>query len=168
MFSHCLRYVMNGCIVMTYGPCQRCPESRASQSSSHAFARLRSTTRGGRAAGAGLFHLSPAGVSLPPASTTVEGAAAGQRTQTGVYGETAYQFDSTGAVVRICQEPVHRRCRQSCLAGSCHEGEGVSLSVCHSLCCGRFFWPVPALTELTFFLITGMPERSPGLRCTLV
>ncbi len=118
MSSHCLHHVIKGCIVMTYGPCQRRPKSRTSQSRSHSATRLRSTARCRRAVGARLFHLSPAGVSLPPTSATVEGAAGGQRTQAGVYGEIAAQFDSAGAVVRICQEPVHQRSGQPCLVGA--------------------------------------------------
>ena len=118
MSWRCLRHVIRGCIVMTYGPCQRCPEKRASQSRSHSFTRLRSTARRRRAVGARLFHLSPPGVSLPSTSGTAEGAAGGQRTQAGVYGETATQFDSASAVVRICQEPLHQRSGQPCLAGT--------------------------------------------------
>ncbi len=114
----CLCDVINGCIVMSYGPCQRRPKSRASQSRSYSATRFPSTARRRRAVGARLLHLSPAGVSLPPTSATIEGAAGGQRTQTGVYGEIAGQFDSAGAVVRICQEPVHQRRGQSCLAGN--------------------------------------------------
>jgi nitroreductase len=117
MPSPCLRDVITGCTVMTYGSCQRRPKSRASQSRSYSATRLRSTARRRRAVGARLFHLSPAGVTLPPTSATVEGAAGDQRTQAGVYGEITAQFDSAGAVVRICQEPVHQRGGQPCLAG---------------------------------------------------
>ena len=118
MCSPCLRYVITGCTVMTYGSCQRRPKSRASQSCSYLATRFRSTARRRRAVIARLFHLSPAGVSLPPTSATVEGAADSQRIQAGVYGEVITQFDSAGAVVRICQEPVHQRSGQPCLAGT--------------------------------------------------
>jgi hypothetical protein len=114
----CLRYVISGCIIMTDGPCQRRPKSRTSQSRSYPVTRIRATARRRRAVGARLFHLSPAGVSLPPKSATVKGAADSQRTQVGIHGETAGQFDSAGAVVRICQEPVYQRRGQSCLAGT--------------------------------------------------
>jgi len=103
---------------MTYGPCQRRPEIRASQSCSHSATRIRSTARCRRAVGARLFHLSPAGISLPPTGATVERAAGGQRTQAGVHRKTAAQFDSAGAVVRICQEPVHQRSGQPRLTGT--------------------------------------------------
>lgn len=118
MPSQVLPYVITGCIVMTYESCQRRPKSRASQSRSHAAARLRSTARCRRAVGTRLFHFFQAGLSLPPTSPTVEGAAGGQRTQTGVYCETATQFDSAGAVVRICQELIDQRSGQPCLAGT--------------------------------------------------
>src|SRR5258708_40374032 len=96
-----LRHVINSCIVMTYGPRERYPKSRASQSCSHFAARVRSTVRCRRAAGTRLFHFSPAGVSLSARSASVERTAGHQRTQVGVYGETAAQLDSAGAVVRI-------------------------------------------------------------------
>ena len=118
MFPLCLRYVIRSCIVMTYGPCQRRPKGRASQSRSYSATRFRSTARCRRAASPGLFHLSPTGISLPPASATFEGAAGGHRTQAGVYGQIAAQSDSAGAVIRICQEPVHQRSGQPCLAGT--------------------------------------------------
>src|SRR3954468_4874929 len=94
------------------------PKGRASQSCSHSAPRILSTARCRRAVGARLFHLSPTGISVPPTSTAIEGAVGGQRTQASVYSETAAQFDSTGAVVRICQERIDQRSGQPCLAGT--------------------------------------------------
>jgi len=118
MSPHYLRYVINSCIVMTYGPRQRYPKSRASQSCSHSTARVRPTARSRRAAGTRLFHFSPAGISLSARSASVGKAAGRHRAQAGVYGETAAQLDSAGAVVRICQEPVHQRSGEPCLGGT--------------------------------------------------
>jgi hypothetical protein len=113
-----LTHVTYGYTVMTYRPRQRRPKSGTSEPRSRFASAVRSAARRRRATGSRLFHLSPAGVSLPPTSTTVEGAAGGHRTQAGVYGETATQFGSAGAVVRICQEPVHQRSGQPCFAGT--------------------------------------------------
>ena len=118
MSSSYLQYVITGCIFMTHGTGQRCSKGRASQSRSESATRIRSTARGRRADGTRMFHLSPPGVSLPPTSGTAEGAAGRQRTEVGLYGETGTQFDSAGPVVRICQEPLHQRSGQPCLARS--------------------------------------------------
>jgi len=118
MSSHELRHVINSCVIMTYGPRERYAKSRASQSCSHFATRFRSTVRCRRAAGTRLFHFSPAGVSLSARSASVERTAGSQRTQAGVYGETAAQLDSAGAVVRICQGSVYQRSGQPCLAGA--------------------------------------------------
>lgn len=115
-FCH-LTYVIEGCMYMTYGPRQRCPESRASESRSGPAATGRPTPRGCRAAGARLFHLFPAGVSLPPASAAIESARGSQRAQAGVHGEAAAHADPARAVVRICQGVVHQRRRHPGVVG---------------------------------------------------
>lgn len=112
-----LTYVTQSCIYMTYGPRQRCPESRASESRSGPAATGRPTARGCRAVGARLFHLPPAGLSVPPASRAIESASGGQRAQAGVHGEASAHCDSACAVVRIRQRIIHQRSRQPGVAG---------------------------------------------------
>lgn len=109
--------VTYGCIVMTYGPRQRCPKSRTSESRSHAATAVRSAARRRRAIGSRLFYFSPASLSLPAAGPAVEGTSPGERIQAGVHGQAPTQFDSASAVERICQENLNQRSRESSAIG---------------------------------------------------
>jgi len=95
-----LTYVSYGCSLMTYEPRQRCSKSRASQSRSPVASAGRPSARGGANDGPRLFHLSPPGVSLPPASAAFETATAGRRHQDRLYGETITGVGRTGAFPR--------------------------------------------------------------------
>src|SRR5437660_11887839 len=108
----CLTYVTNRCINMTYRSRQRCPESQASEPRSGLVAAVRSTARRRGAIGARLCHLSTASLSIPPAGRALESTRPGERIQAGVHGEASTQFDSAGAVVRICQEDLDQRSRE--------------------------------------------------------
>jgi len=111
-----LTYVIYGCSVMTYGARQRRPKSRASEPRTRVIGAIRRSARCGRATSAGLFHFSSASVPLRAAGPALEGADSGERIQTGVDGKAPTQFDSAGAVVRICQKDVNQRSRDSSAA----------------------------------------------------
>ncbi len=113
MSSLHLTCVSTGCIYMTYGPRQRRPESRASQSSTRVAPAVRPTSRCGGAIGAGLFYLSPASLSVPPASAASQGTRPCERGQVGVHCQASTQFDSSRAVVRRGEGTVDQRGRQS-------------------------------------------------------
>ncbi len=108
-----LTYVIGGCTVMTYGPRQRRPKGRTSEPRTRAIGAIRRTPRGSRATSAGMLHLSSAGVPLRAAGPAFKATCYGERIQTGVHGKTSPQFDSSRAVVRICQEDVDQRSRES-------------------------------------------------------
>src|SRR6266566_8644789 len=110
--------VISGCIVMTYGPRQRCPKSRTSESRSRLAAAVRSTARRRRAFGARLLHFFPTGLSVFTASPALERTSSGERIQAGVHGKASTQFDSAGAVVRICQKNLDQRSRESSAVGA--------------------------------------------------
>ena len=114
----CLTYVTNRCINMTYRSRQRCPESQASEPRSGLVAAVRSTARRRGAIGARLCHLSTASLSIPPAGRALESASPSERIQAGVHGEAPTQFDSAGAVVRICQEDLDQRSREPGTVGA--------------------------------------------------
>jgi hypothetical protein len=111
-----LTYVMSGCTFMTYGPRQRRPKSRTSEPRTHALGAIRRAPRCGRATSAGMLHFCSAGVPLRAAGPAFKGACCGERIQTGVHGKAPTQFDSSRAVVRICQEDVDQRSRDSSAA----------------------------------------------------
>src|SRR5436305_13219649 len=100
---HRLTYVTAGCTFVTYGPRQRCPKDRTSESCSHAAAGIGADPRGCRAVGTRVFHLSPASLLISAAGRAVEAAGRGERIQTGVHRQASTQFDPAGAVVGICQ-----------------------------------------------------------------
>jgi hypothetical protein len=111
-----LRCVINSCILMTYGSRQRRRKSRASQSRARFAAAVQASARCSRALGARLLDLSPAGISVPAASAAVKKTSGRGRVEGGLHGEAAAQFDSTGAVVRICQKTLDQRSGQPCVA----------------------------------------------------
>ena len=111
-----LRYVIKGCILMTYESGQRGSKGRASLPRAEIAPAILGIAGCGRAFGRGLRHLSPAGLSLLTASTTAEGASGRDRIEVGVYVEANAQFDSAGAVVRICQTTLDQRGGQPRLA----------------------------------------------------
>jgi hypothetical protein len=113
MSSLRLTCVSTGCIYMTYGPRQRRPESRASQSSTRAASAVRSTSGCGGTIIAGLFYLSPASLSVPPASAASQRTRPCERGQVGVHCQASTQFDSSRAVVRLGEGIVDQRGRQS-------------------------------------------------------
>jgi hypothetical protein len=115
MRSH-LRYVINGCILMTYGSRQRRPKSRAPQPRARFAAQGQASARCRRAVDARLLYLSTTGISVPAASAAVERTSGRSRIEGGFHGEAAAQFDSTGAVVRICQKTLDQRSGQPCVA----------------------------------------------------
>ncbi len=109
-----LTNVTYGCSLVTYGPRQRCSKSRASQPRSPVASTARPSTRCGSEDGPRLFHLSAAGVSLPPASAALETAASGRRCQDRVYGETLTGVGRTGPFARgRCGAVVRGGCQSS-------------------------------------------------------
>jgi hypothetical protein len=114
----CLSLVIYGCIVMTYGPRQRGAESRAAESCSHSATADGSTARGRRAVSTRLFYFFPTSLSIPAASAKAERAGSGDRAQAGVHGQAPTQFDSAGAVVRICQKNLNQRGREPGATGA--------------------------------------------------
>ena len=114
---HHLTYVIRGCTVMTYGPRQRCPESRTSEPCSHAAAGIRTAAGSRRAAGTRVFDFSSASVSVFAAGTAIKAAGRGERIQAGVHCQAPTQFDPACAVVRICQTNLDQRGRDSSAPG---------------------------------------------------
>ena len=114
----CLTCVICGCTFMTYGPRQRGAESRAAESCSRPSTADRATARSHRAVGSRLFHFFPPSLSIPAASAKAERAGSGERAQAGVHGQAPTQFDSAGAVVRICQKDLHQRGREPGATGA--------------------------------------------------
>jgi hypothetical protein len=110
--------VIYGCIVMTYGARQRCPKSGTSESRSPDAAAVRSTARCGGAFGARLLHFSSTSLSLSAASPAVERSSTGKRSQAGIHGKAPTEFDSAGAVVRICQKNLDQRSRDPSAVGA--------------------------------------------------
>ena len=101
--------VINGCILMTYESRQRRSKSRTAQPRAGFASAVRATSRDGRALGQRLLHLSTTGISLPSAGTSAEGARSGDRIEAGIHGKATARFDSTGAVVCICQTTLDQR-----------------------------------------------------------
>jgi hypothetical protein len=112
-----LTCVTNGCSVVTYGPRQRCPEGRTSESCSHAAAGIRADARRRRAVGTRVFDFSAASVSIPAAGLAVKATGTGERIQAGVHRQAPTSFDPAGAVVRICQANLNQRSRDSSATG---------------------------------------------------
>ncbi len=107
-----LTHVRYSRMFMTYGPRQRCPESRAFEPRPRPPGAVRATARGRRAIGARLLHFSPTSLSLPTAGAIVERTGAGERAQTRLHGQASARFNSARAVVRICQKDVNQRSRE--------------------------------------------------------
>lgn len=147
-----LTAVIYGCSLMTYGPRQRCSKSRASQPRSPVAATGRPSARGGANDGPPLFHLSAAGVSLPPASAALETAASGRRCQDRVYGETITGVGRTGPFARNRRGAVVRGGCQSSAALPAAPARGAWLSARPKLglswsigliVCWQRSWPGP-------------------------
>jgi len=111
-----LRCVINSCILMTYGSRQRCRKSRAPQPRARFAAAVQASARCRRALGARLLYLPTTSISVPPARAAVESTSGRGRIEGGLHGEAAAQFDSAGAVVRICQKTLDQRSGQPCVA----------------------------------------------------
>ena len=79
---------INRRIYMSYGPRQRCPESRAAQPGSHPAARTRATARGRRAPRPDLFHLQAPGLSLPRTGPATQTPSSGRRCQSVLHRQT--------------------------------------------------------------------------------
>ena len=149
-----LRRVVNSCILMTYGSRQRRRKSRAPQSRARFAAAVQASARGRRALDARLLYLSTTGISVPAASAAVERTSGRSRIEGGLHGEAAAQFDSAGAVVRICQKTLDQRSGQSCVARVAATRARSSLSRSRpshapfswsivSIVCCRRSWPKP-------------------------
>jgi hypothetical protein len=110
---HC---VINSCILMTYGSRQRRRKSQAAQPRARFAAAVQASARCRRALGARLLYLSTTGIPVSAARAAVEGTSGRRRVQGGFHGEAAAQFDSAGAVVRICQKTLDQRSGQPCVA----------------------------------------------------
>ena len=101
--------VINSCILMTYESGQRRPKSRTPQPRAGFAPAVRATSRGRRASCQRLLNLSTAGISLPSAGTSAEGARSRDRIEVGIHGKATARFDSAGAVVCICQTTLDQR-----------------------------------------------------------
>src|ERR1700720_26501 len=98
---------------MTYEPCQRCAEGRASEPRPRPAAAVRTIARGGRAVSAGLCDLPAPGLSLPARSAAAETAGADQRSEEGIHRQTLAESDSTSAAVRQRERAFDQRSGQS-------------------------------------------------------
>ena len=101
--------VIKGCILVTYESCQRRSKGRTSQPRAGFAPAVRATSGRRRAPGQRLLNLSTTGISLPSAGTSAEGARSRDRIEVGIHGKAATQYDSAGAVVRICQTTLDQR-----------------------------------------------------------
>jgi hypothetical protein len=113
-----LTRVIYSCIVMTYGPRQRCPKGRTSESCSRVAAAVRSTAQCRRAFSTRLFDFCSTSIPLFATGSAVEGASACERIQAGIYGKASAQLDPARAVVRICQKDLNQRSRESSARGA--------------------------------------------------
>jgi hypothetical protein len=104
-----LRYVINGCILMTYESRKRSSKGRAAEPRAEIAPAIRGSAGGSRAFGRRLLYLSSASLSLPATSTKIERTCGCGRIEVGLHGEATTQFDSAGAVVRICQTTLDQR-----------------------------------------------------------
>jgi hypothetical protein len=108
---------INRRIYMSYGPRQRCPESRAAQSGSRLVTRVRASTRSHRASRPGLLHLPAPSLSLPRTGSATQATRTGRRRETVLHRQTFSQSDRQ--TPRLCC--FHRidleRNRHPCLLG---------------------------------------------------
>jgi hypothetical protein len=111
-----LTFVVYGCIFMTYAARQRVRKSRAPQSRARPVAARRSTLRCGRTVGPRLLHFAASGLSLPRRSSATETAGPAQRSQTGIYRQTATQPGPARPQVCCSQRIVHQRGGQPSVA----------------------------------------------------
>jgi len=112
-----LTYDINGRIYMSYGPCQRCPESRTAQSGSHPTSGARAPARGRRTARSVLFHLQAPSLSLPRTGTAAQTPSPGRRCQSVVHRQAlAHSGRQTSRLRRFHRIDLERD-RQPCLVG---------------------------------------------------
>ncbi len=113
-----LTCVINGRIYVTHGPRQRCPESRATQSSSLSFARTRAPARGSRAAGPSLFDVQAPGLSLSRTSAAAETSRPSGRRQIVFHGEALTDSGGTAPDLRCLDWTDVERDRQQGRGGA--------------------------------------------------
>jgi hypothetical protein len=99
----------SGCILMTYESRQPGSKGRASQPRAKVASAIQGIAGCSCAFGRRLLHLSPAGLSLPAASRAFERTCGCDRIEVGIHRKASAQFDSAGAVVRICQTALDQR-----------------------------------------------------------
>ena len=112
-----LTCVINRRTIMTDGPRQRGPESRAAQSGSNPAARTQIPARGRRAPRPGLLHLQAPGLSLSRAGTAAQTSGPGRRCQVVFHGEALPQPGGETARLRCFHRIDLERDRQPSLAG---------------------------------------------------
>src|SRR5215469_16579183 len=112
MITFRLTDVIYGCSVMTYGSRQWGPKVRTSQPCSTALAATRATAQGGGETGGRVFDFSPPSLPLPATGPAPHQTGGSERVEAGVHRQAFSQFDSAGAVVRICQEGRNQRSRE--------------------------------------------------------
>ena len=105
--------VIYGCTVMTYGSRQRGPKVRTSQPCSTALAAIRATARRRGETGGRVFDFSPPSLPVPATGPAPGPTCRSERVEASVHRQAFSQFDSAGAVVRICQEGRNQRSRES-------------------------------------------------------
>lgn len=108
---------VNRRICMSYGPCQRCPESRTAQSGSHTTAGARAPARGRRTTRPVLFHLQASGLSLPRTGATAQTPSPGRRCQSVLHRQTLAQSGRQASRLRRFHRFDLERDRQPCLVG---------------------------------------------------
>lgn len=80
-------------IYMSYGPRQRCPESRAAQPGPHSAAGTRAPARGRPTPRPDLFHFQAPSLSLPRSGTAAQAPSSGRRCQSVFHCQTFTRSD---------------------------------------------------------------------------
>src|SRR6266851_571152 len=109
--------VTYGCVVVTYGSCQRSPKSRAPQPCTQIAAAFQPSTGCRRADGKGLRSLSSSSLSLSPASPAPEATGSYRRCQNRFYRQTFPKVGSASSRFREQHRFVVERDRQSSATG---------------------------------------------------
>ena len=170
-----LRCVTNSCILMTYESRQRRRKSPAPQPRARFAAAVQASARCSRALGARLLYLFATGISVPAASAAVERTSSCGRIEGGLHGEASAQFDSAGAVVRICQKTLDQRSGQPCVAraSATRARSWLSRSRFHyalfswsivSIVCCRRSWPKPSRFWCRINVSRSQPQSPPASR----
>ncbi len=166
---------INSCTLMTYGSRQRRRKSRAPQPRARVAAAAQASARCRRALGARLLNLSTTGISVPAARAAVESTSGRGRIEGGLHSEAAAQFDSTGAVVRICQKTLDQRSGQPCVARAASTRARswlsrsrfqyalFSWSIVSIVCCRRS-WPKPSRFWCRINVSRSQPQSPPASR----